>query len=1240
MEDISGSFSSSTATPDARDDTDMLPAGSHGPATGNVITGAGTTSGKAGADIAAGGHVVAVRGSGGTDASDNGGTLHVEGRFGVLSLDSHGNYKYTPNAGAPDNVRDLFQYTLANAKGGRDTADLVIELGGGAVKVNANAQQIVPGPDGVITLPPGVDLTDVHVVGRDLVIDLPNGQQMVIVDGAVFVPQLVIGGVEVPASNVAELLIDSEIKPAAGTPQSSGGNFADFVPPLDPGAPLGDLIPPTEFGFPPPEVQEVDQFIHRQEPPTLIIETPDQPAGAINATESVNEKGLPPRGSESEGSGEAAAAGANGDTTETNTGTIVFSTPDGFGSVSINGTVVTDNGQTIAGQFGTITITAYNPTAGTIGYSYTLADNTSGDATQDVFAIVATDQDGDTATGSLTVHIIDDVPTARDDNGGQASQDAPVTVNVINNDTPGADSVNLGSGVALVAGSLHGTGNVVYNNNGTFTYTPGAGEEGTVTFQYRITDGDGDTSVATVTITLLPDANPTISISGDQSVNEAGLPARGAESEGSGEAAAAGANGDTSETAVGTINVNTGSDTVGSLIINGVNVTAGGTVNGAHGVLTVTLSAGVYSYSYTLTDNSSGDATNDSFSVTVTDSDGDTASTSLVISIVDDVPTAHNDSGTQASADAAVTVNVIANDVPGADSVNLTSGVALVAGSLSGSGNVVYNNNGTFTYTPTPGEEGTVTFQYRITDGDGDTSVATVTITLLADSTPTVGISGDQSVNEAGLPARAGESEGSGEAAAAGANGDTSETATGNINITTGSDTVGSLIIDGVNVTAGGTVNGTNGVLTVTLSGGVYSYSYTLSDNTSGDATSDTFAITVTDSDGDTASTSLVISIVDDVPTAHDDSGTQAGEGQAVTVNVIANDVPGADSVSLTSGVALVAGSLSGTGSVLYNNDGTFTYTPGAGEEGTVTFQYRITDGDGDTSVATVTITLAADSTPTVGVTGDQSVNEAGLPARGSESEGSGEAAAAGANGDTSETAVGSINITTGGDTLASLIINNVNVTGGGTVNGANGVLTVTFSGGVYSYSYTLSDNTSGDATSDTFSVKVTDSDGDTATTSLVISIVDDVPTAHNDSGNQLSENASVTVNVINNDVPGADSVSLTTGVALVAGSLTGTGGVIYNNDGTFTYTPGAGESGTVTFQYRITDGDGDTSVATVTINLLADSTRASTRQAFRRADPNPRVQARPRLLAPMATPARRRSAISTSQPATTRSPA
>ncbi|WP_164763920.1 cadherin-like domain-containing protein, partial [Mesorhizobium sp. M1A.T.Ca.IN.004.03.1.1] len=96
---------------------------------------------------------------------------------------------------------------------------------------------------------------------------------------------------------------------------------------------------------------------------------------------------------------------------------------------------------------------------------------------------------------------------------------------------------------------------------------------------------------------------------------------------------------------------------------------------------------------------------------------------------------------------------------------------------------------------------------------------------------------------------------------------------------------------------------------------------------------------------------------------------------------------------------------------VTYNNDGTFTYTPAAGEQGTVTFQYQIVDGDGDPSVATVTINLLNDSTPTIGIAAgsDTSVNEAGLPARGGEPAGSGEIADGNGanNSDPSETATG-----------------------------------------------------------------------------------------------------------------------------------------------------------------------------------------------------------------------------------------
>ncbi len=66
-----------------------------------------------------------------------------------------------------------------------------------------------------------------------------------------------------------------------------------------------------------------------------------------------------------------------------------------------------------------------------------------------------------------------------------------------------------------------------------------------------------------------------------------------------------------------------------------------------------------------------------------------------------------------------------------------------------------------------------------------------------------------------------------------------------------------------------------------------------------------------------------------------------------------------------------------------------------------------------------------------------------------------------------SEIANGKIT-STGGDSIASLVINGTNVTAGGTLATATGTLVIALSGGAYSYSYTLNDNTSGDATTKT----------------------------------------------------------------------------------------------------------------------------------------------------------------------------
>ncbi|WP_164758101.1 cadherin-like domain-containing protein, partial [Mesorhizobium sp. M7D.F.Ca.US.004.01.2.1] len=132
-------------------------------------------------------------------------------------------------------------------------------------------------------------------------------------------------------------------------------------------------------------------------------------------------------------------------------------------------------------------------------------------ATGENFAVKVTDSDNDTANASLTVKVNDDGPHAVNDGQTQATENAPVTIDVFANDVHGADGV-LASTVTLVAGSLSGSGILVNNGNGTFTYTPGAGEQVPVSFSYTIKDGDGDTSQATATITLVADSIPTVTV--------------------------------------------------------------------------------------------------------------------------------------------------------------------------------------------------------------------------------------------------------------------------------------------------------------------------------------------------------------------------------------------------------------------------------------------------------------------------------------------------------------------------------------------------------------------------------------------------------------------------------------------------------------------------------------------------------------------------------------------------------
>ncbi|MHA6963749.1 retention module-containing protein [Zobellella denitrificans] len=954
-----------------------------------------------------------------------------------------------------------------------------------------------------------------------------------------------------------------------------------------------DLLLPADEPLPP---NSIPTIVIIPQPPTDPEGQPQLP-GVDGAFSWVSEAGL--EGGSKAGNGQHATQGI----IAINTGTDALAALEVLVQNKDGIWIDVTNGGVVEGLYGTLVI---NPD---FTWTYTLngpVDHPNEgqvfdlDVLSDVFQIRVTDDDGDSASASLDIFILDDGPLAEDDSATQVEENAPITVEVFANDKAGADGVDLASGVALVEGSLTGSGSLVYNNDGTFSYTPAAGEEDEVSFQYRLTDGDGDSATATVTITLQGDSKPTVSVllaEGDDGVVwESALPVIGS---GGGDL-----------TASGSLDIKTGNDALDFIEVqdkdgNWIKIDADGTlVQGDYGTLSVNTDG---SWTYTLAEHSldhdgidqtgGADQVQDQFQVRVTDDDGDVSPEAmLTVLINDDGPVAEDDSASQANENEPVTIDVFANDKAGADGVDLASGVALVEGSLTGSGSLVYNNDGTFSYTPAAGEEGEVSFQYRLTDGDGDSATATVTITLQGDSKPTVSVllaEGDDGVVwESALPAGSG-------------GGDL--TASGSLDIKTGNDALDFIEVqdkDGnwIKIDADGTlVQGDYGTLSVNTDG---SWTYTLAehsldhdgiDQTGGaDQVQDQFQVRVTDDDGDVSPEAmLTIQVNDDGPVAEDDSASQANENEPVTIDVFANDKAGADGVDLASGVALVEGSLTGSGSLVYNNDGTFSYTPAAGEEGEVSFQYRLTDGDGDSATATVTITLQGDSKPTVSVLlaeGDDGVVwESALPA------GSG-------GGDL--TASGSLDIKTGNDALDFIEVqdkdgNWIKIDADGTlVQGDYGTLSVNTDG---SWTYTLAEHTldhdgidqtgGADQVQDQFQVRVTDDDGDVSPEAmLTVLINDDGPVAEDDSATQVEENAPITVEVFANDKAGADGVDLASGVALVEGSLTGSGSLVYNNDGTFSYTPAAGEEDEVSFQYRLTDGDGDSATATVTITLQGDS--------------------------------------------------
>ncbi|MDD0996358.1 retention module-containing protein [Pseudomonas sp. TNT2022 ID1044] len=889
-------------------------------------------------------------------------------------------------------------------------------------------------------------------------------------------------------------------------------------------------------------------------PPVLPpVVTPQVPPAADNP---VTLNGLSVEGGElSVKEASLATGSASNPGALTQNGTFTINAPDGLSSLSIGGINVISGGvasgfpQSISTPLGsTLTITGYNPVTGVVSYSYTLngsETHTTGDGTSlsEHFTVVASDSDGDTATGSLDINITDDVPKAIDDDNGVASEtQLTLNGNVLTNDVQGADRVPVGENSGpITPGTFIGTyGTLVLNANGTYTYTLNTsdpdfkalngGGNGTETFTYTLTDADGDSSTANLVLNIH---------NNDDGVTINGLDVEGGELTVYEKNLTDGTSPNTAAlTQNGTFTV-TALDGLQTLTVGGITVVSGGVAVGFPQSITTPLGStltitgfnpetGVVSYSYALVDNEThpdAEGTNsitENFNVVATDTDGSTASGQINVNIVDDLPTAKPDADSVQEG-GTVSGNVLDNDIGGADGLGAVIGVRAggntstpaVGGlntqingnygylTLDANGNAVYHSNPNAVSGP-----GAVdVFTYTVRDADGDQSTTTITIDVynsclqaVSDSDVTV-YEKALDLNKDGLDLAPGTVVGS-------QPGSTGETASGTL--------VGSVsgAVGAITYALVGSATGAHGQIQLNPNG-TYTYTLTSPPSTNPNAndgpnvTQETFTYQATDSLGNVVTSTIVVNIVDDVPTAKADVDS-VQEGGTVSGNVLDNDIGGADGLGAVIGVR--AGSntstpavgglntqingnygyltLDANGNAVYHSNPNTVSGPGAVD----VFTYTVRDADGDQSTTTITIDVYNSCLQAVSDS-DVTVYEKALDL----------------NKDGLDLAAGSV---TGsepgntGETASGTLV--------GSVSGASGAITYTLVGnasgtfgqillnpnGTYTYTLTSAPKTTPGANdgpntlSDTFTYKATDALGNTTTSTIVVNIVDDVPKA------------------------------------------------------------------------------------------------------------------------------------------------
>ncbi|GIU07693.1 hypothetical protein TUM4445_13510 [Shewanella sp. MBTL60-112-B2] len=285
------------------------------------------------------------------------------------------------------------------------------------------------------------------------------------------------------------------------------------------------------------------------------------------------------------------------------------------------------------------------------------------------------------------------------------------------------------------------------------------------------------------------------------------------------------------------------------------------------------------------------------------DSNGITSEAPVNLVIVNETPIAIDDTAFTQQAQTVV-IDVLANDSdPDGDPLTITQINAP-------NGTAQLNLDGTIAYTPDANFSGLETLSYTISDGIG--SVATANALVTVNGKP-IAVDDVFNINE--------------------------DTSSALDVLANDSDPNSDPLSLNVTNPSHGQLNLVNQILTYTPNAEFYgtdSFSYTISDGNGG---------------SDSANVTVTVLSVNDLPVASNDSAV-LDEDQSVSITVLANDSdPENDPLIVTSHQSL-------HGSTVSNADQSLTYTPSLNYFGTDQLTYTISDGNGGESTAIVDITV------------------------------------------------------------------------------------------------------------------------------------------------------------------------------------------------------------------------------------------------------------------------------------------